>query len=86
MAKPTSTPQTRGTAETLPCGRRPSLRSPPGPPLNAPRTQQALPEDAQVRLLSLCYPSSAKGGLPEEVPSLNTMPFSFPSSMLVSIL
>ena len=64
MAKPTSTLRTRETPETLPCGRLPSPGNPPGPPLNAPRTHQA--EDAQVRLLSLSYPSSVKGGLPEE--------------------
>ena len=58
MAKPTSTPQKRGTPETLPCGRWPSPGNPPGHPQNAPRTMQALPEDAQVRLPSSFYPSS----------------------------
>ena len=67
MAKQILTPQIRGTPETSPCGRPPSPGNPPGLPPNALRTQQALPEDAQVRLLSLCYSSSVKGGLSEEI-------------------
>ncbi len=82
MAKPTSTPQKRGTPETLPCGRWPSPGNPPGHPQNAPRTMQALPEDAQVRLPSSFYPSS----VPEEVASMSTKPSLLPYFMLVSTL